>query len=150
MQASASIRRRPFSTIEVVAILIVIVVLTAVVAEVASSARLTLETEAATLSSNLRFAQTRAMAATEAVWSVQITATGYSLLCDGAVSDQPWPNEESATHLYSDGAVQTTAGTGTITYTAWGDPGPDDRTITLSKGTETLSVTVVGVTGFVR
>ncbi len=138
-----------FSLVEIVAILIVLVVLAAVVAGVANTSRLSLETEAAALGSNLRFAQTRAMAATEAVWSVQITEAGYSLLRDGVLADQPWPDETSATHLFPD-TVRATAGTGTITYNAWGNPGTDDWTITLAKGTESLSITVIGVTGFVR
>jgi|APSaa5957512622_1039677.scaffolds.fasta_scaffold241147_1 type II secretory pathway pseudopilin PulG len=135
--------------IEVIAVLAVVGVLAAVGAVAMNSGGADLGTEAAALRSNLRYAQTRAMADTSVVWSVEITETGYSLLCDGVISDRTWPAEDSATHTFPDGSVQASGDLGTITYNSWGNPGADDTVITLTEGTDTVSVTVVAVTGFI-
>jgi len=136
--------------IEVIAVLAVIGILSAVAGVAVNHGGMRLATEAAALRSNLRYAQTRAMADTSAEWSVQITETGYSLLCDGVISDLTWPDEDSATHTFPGASVQASGDLGTIIYNSWGNPGPGDTVITLSEGTETVSITVVAVTGFMR
>ena len=150
VEASGS--HRHFSMVEVVAVLAVIGVLAAVSTVAMNYGWARLPTEAATLRSNLRYAQTRAMADTSVEWSVQITETGYSLLCDGVITDRTWPDEGSATHTFPGASVQASGDLGAITYNSWGNPGPDDTAITLSEseGAETVSITVVAVTGFIR
>ena len=139
----------PFTLIEAVAVFAVLAVLSAVVIGRGFGGRPSLEAETALLRSNLRYAQTRAMSDTASAWSVALTATGYTLQRDGAPSTLPWPGADSPVHVLAPG-VGITAGTGTLAYDPWGNPGPDDRSITLSADGRTSTVTVVGVTGFIQ
>ncbi len=140
---------RPFTLIEAIALFTVLAVLSAVVISRGFGGRPSLEMEAALLRSNLRYAQTRAMSDTGSSWSVAITATGYTLQRDGAASTLPWPGSNSAAHVLAPG-VGITAGTGSLAYDPWGNPGPADRSITLSAAGRTSTVTVAGVTGFIE
>lgn len=130
--------------------ILIIAILSAVVGGGLRHSRPSLVAETALLRANLRYAQSLAMADSGSVWSVEITAVGYALRLDGALAPTFWPGESSATHAFADSTVRVTAGTGTITYDAWGNPGAADRSITLTDGDQISTVTLVGITGFVR
>lgn len=136
--------------VEVVAVILVVAILSAIAVGALRHSRPSLVAEAALLRANLRHAQSRAMADAGSVWSVEVTAVGYALHRDGVLAPTSWPGEISATHAFADSAVRVTAGTGTITYDAWGNPGTADQSIILTDGNQTSTVTLVGITGFVR
>lgn len=143
-------RQRGFTLVEFVAMTLVLAVLSAVVVGALGHIRPSLTAETALLRANLRYAQARAMADSGAAWSVEVTTVGYALHRDGILAPTFWPGESSATHAFADATMRVTAGTGTIVFDAWGNPGAADRAITLTDGDQTTTVTLVGVTGFVR
>jgi type II secretory pathway pseudopilin PulG len=141
--------RSPFTMVEVIAMLTVIAVLSAVVVVSFTRGNHALSLETDLLRANLRYAQTQAMADSGATWSVSVEETQYTLLRDGAPAPQSWPNSTSPVHVL-DPSVRVSAGTGTLPYDAWGNPGTDDWSIVLQQDDQTSTVTVIGTTGFVR
>jgi type II secretory pathway pseudopilin PulG len=135
--------------VEVVAMLTVIAVLSAVVVVSFARGNHALNTETDLLRANLRYAQTQAMADSGAAWSVALSETQYTLLRDGEPAPQSWPGSTSPTHVLNP-TVRISAGTGTLHYNAWGNPGTNDWSIVLQQEDQTSTVTVIGTTGFVR
>jgi type II secretory pathway pseudopilin PulG len=140
---------RRYTLIETIAVLAVVAILAAVVISRGFAGRPSLEMETALLRANLRYAQTRAMSDTASSWSVNITASGYTLWRDGVPTTLSWPGSDSSVHNMAAG-VSITAGTGNLVYDPWGNPGPDDWSITLTEDGRTSTVTVLGTTGFIE
>jgi hypothetical protein len=139
----------PFTVFEFIAVLLLVAILAAVAIGRGMS-HPELPTEEALLGANLRHAQTLAMNATTATWSVVFAADRYTLYEGGATAASYWPNETSAVHVLANGVTFNPVPSPLI-YDSYGNPGPNDITITLTDGSgDTATVTVVGVTGFVR
>lgn len=140
--------RRDYTLMEALAVLVVVGILSAVVVSRGVGPGPALATETALLRTNLRYAQTRAMSDTASSWSVALTGASYTLQRNGIPATVPWSGSTSPVHVLP-AAVAITGGTGTLAYDSWGNPGPNDWTITLSQGGRAATVTVTGVTGFI-
>lgn len=138
-----------FTLIEVIAVLVIIGILAAVAAVKTTATNFNLVAEANNLKVQLRFAQLKALQDDTASWGITINTNSYTLICSDGSRPLPFlPSENSATHLFPT-VVTVTSGTGTIQFDKWGSPGTTDQPITLSDGTNTVSLTIQAHTGFI-
>ena len=138
-----------YTSLEILAIVLVLGVLSAVVVGRAVGSGPSLEVESAELKANLRFVQAQAMADSGSSWSVVFGADRYSLYRDGALASADWPGGGSAIRVLEGVVVQ--AAPASLVFSALGSAGDADQTITLADGKgRTAVVTIVGGTGFVR
>jgi prepilin-type N-terminal cleavage/methylation domain-containing protein len=136
-----------FTLLEVIVALALAAVLAVVLMAGRARTGAEVAAEAAILKGHLRFSQAMAMANNTVVWSVSVGDRAYTLQRDGLPSPMGLPDEDSSTHQLADG-VTISQGGGVITFTEWGDP-VESRTIVLSDGTSTHTVTVLSGTGFI-
>lgn len=145
-----------FTLIEVIAIIVIIGVVAAVViSRMTSTSSFSVVSEAEILKGHLRYAQYRAMSHTE-TWGINFSANGYSLLYNKAATTSKLPNEDSSTHALTSGITITTGAGSAVHFNEWGNPVDDagvlltaDKTITLSDGSATRSITITQNTGFI-
>ena len=141
-----------FTLIEVIAVLVIIAIIAAVAISRSSSTNtISVTSEAATLKTNLRFAQIKALGETTA-WGIQVNSTSYQLIniaAGNVVSPAPinLPAETSNTHTFSSGVTATPL---TIPFDNFGNPGPANISITLTRGSQTAVVNVTKTTGFIQ
>ena len=97
----------------------------------------------------IRYAQEKSMSHSGATnFQIAITGSGYTVTQGGAPLPHPVDGSATYTKIWSDVALDTTV---TIVFDAYGNPGIGaPLTITLSKGSDSDTVTVENVTGFVR
>lgn len=97
----------------------------------------------------IRYAQDKSMNHSGASnYQVAISGTGYTVTQAGAAIPHPVTGAASYSKTWSDITLDTTA---TIVFDAYGNPGlVSAMTITLTKNTDTDSVTIENVTGFTR
>ncbi|MBL1276585.1 MAG: type II secretion system protein [Ectothiorhodospiraceae bacterium] len=97
----------------------------------------------------IRYAQDKSMSHSGAVnYQIDITGTGYTVTQGGVDIVHPIDGTLGYTKTWTDITLDTSA---TIIFNAYGDPGLGSPvTITLSKGSNSDSVTVEDVTGFTR
>ena len=136
-----------FTLIEVIAVLLLTVVLAAVAVPRLMDSGVAVAAEAEVLRAHLRFAQSLAVSANTAGWSVLVAGQSYQLQRNGAASPIHFPGESSATHVLA-GGVNVTGGTGALVFDAQGAPAAT-HVITLSDGTRTETVSVTGFTGLI-
>jgi len=136
-----------FSMIEVIAVLLLTGALAVVAVPRLMDSSVAVAAEAEVMRAHLRFAQSLAVAANTADWSVLIAGQSYQLQRNGAASPIHFPGESSATHVLASG-VTVTGGTGTLGFNALGAPAVT-YVITLSNGTRTETVSVTGFTGLI-
>lgn len=149
VQKSASphiFSRDGFTTIEVIAALLLIAVLAAVVVSrmVDTSADLAAESEI--VKAHLRFVQSRAMNA-DVSWGVRFDGNSYTMLTDGLTSSGVLPNENSSTHTLAVGSVS--ASTNPLLFDEWGSPGTTNITVTVTDGSGSKSFLISKNTGFI-
>lgn len=136
-----NIRRRSFSLVELLSMLIIIAILSAVASTNISSSDIDLVSESDTLVSNLRFAQSMAMKDDENTWGIIFNDTQYELLQNGTSQDVAhFPNSNSKTYIM----IPDITATGSVEFNSWGQPvGGGDVTVTLTKtGVDTSTVTI--------
>jgi len=97
----------------------------------------------------IRYAQEKSMSHSGATnYQIAITGTGYEVSQGGAAIPHPVTGAAAYSKTWSDISLDTTV---TIIFDAYGNPGLGSAlTITLSKGTDSDSVTVENITGFTR
>ena len=97
----------------------------------------------------IRYAQDKSMSHSGATnYQIVITGTGYTVTQGGGAIPHPLDGSASYSKTWSDITLDTTT---TISFDAYGNPGLGaPLTITLSKGSDSDTVTVENVTGFVR
>jgi MSHA pilin protein MshC len=131
-----------FTMIEVIAVLVILGVIAAVaVSKVSSISAYNVFSEAEILKTNLRFAQIKAMGDVSP-WGINIGSSAYTLTPSGT----NLPGESSSTHTFPGGVTATPQ---TITFDTWGSPGAGTLIITLTRGTDTATITVTKNTGFI-
>ncbi len=138
--------RDGFTTIEVIAALLLIAVLAAVVVSrmVDTSADLAAESEV--VKAHLRFVQSRAMNA-DVSWGVRFDGNSYTMLTDGLTSSGLLPNENSSTHTLAVGSVS--ASTNPVLFDEWGSPGITNINVTVADGSGSKSFLISKNTGFI-
>ncbi len=135
-----------FSTIEVIATLLLVGILAVVVAGRMVDTTAELVAESAIVKAHLRFAQSRAMNA-EVPWGIRFDGASYTLLTDGLTSSALLPAESSATHFLQAGSAS--ASINPVVFDQWGSPGTSDITITVSTSSGSKSIMITKDTGFI-
>ena len=140
---------RGFTLIEIVAVLVIILILSAIAVSRSLSTNNELISQTDIVKSHLRFAQLKALQDDLNVWGITFTGGSYSLSCAaGTNSSCPasiqLPSESSGTHTFPTGV---TSGTPTITYDSWGSPVGGAVNITLTQGSQTITLNVAAGTG---
>ncbi len=134
--------------IEVIgAMLIIGIVVAVVVSKTTSTSTYDLVAEFETLKSHMRYAQLRAMSDSD-TWGIRFESGSYTLQQDGTDTSFFLPSENSAAHTFASGVTKS-AGDTTITSDDWGSPGASNKTITLSAGGSSRTITVTKNTGFI-
>jgi len=98
----------------------------------------------------IRYTQEKSMSHSGASnYQIAISGTGYSVTRGGTAITHPLTGVTGYTRTWPDITLDTTA---TIIFDAWGNPSGlgAPLTITLSKGSDSDSVTVENITGFAR
>ncbi len=144
-----------FTTLEVIAVLVVIGILSAIaIFKVASTATYSLAAESEVIKMHLRYAQFRALSDTQK-WGISISgdAKSYTLIYGNvAPFTTPYllPNDSSATHqLPGDIIFALPAAGTTINFDEWGSPGASDIQVKLSSGGGFQQFTLTKNTGFI-
>lgn len=151
-----------FTLIEVVLLMIVIAIVTAIAFNHAYSNRVQLVAQTEVLKTHLRFAQSRAMNANQ-TWGIEIYGDGsdYRLFqYDGTVTQVRLPGEPQDNVdltpkgiVLSPNGVYTFDGRGIPYYDPDGNPPGSAltalKTITLTEGTESKTITITPNTGFI-
>ena len=106
--------------------------------------------EADVLRSHLGYAQSLAMANNVAAWRISFTADRYALERNAgagwAAATNHWPGENSSVYVLPGGVALTPAGS--VEINEWGAPAAT-HVVTLSDGTTSRQVSIVGFTGLV-
>jgi prepilin-type N-terminal cleavage/methylation domain-containing protein len=154
--------RRGFTTIEVIAVLIIIGVLAAViVARYWSTSPYTVRSVAEELKDHLRYAQTRAMNS-NVIWGVNfVSTTQYTIFKDGDTSHTVTPPgvDSNTVSLSSRGASLGGIAAGdVVSFDDWGKPYTNaagttaqsgTRSITVSGGGQTATIQITQNTGYI-
>jgi prepilin-type N-terminal cleavage/methylation domain-containing protein len=135
--------RRGFTTIEVIAVLIILGVLAAViVARYWGTSAYSVQSVAEELKNHLRYAQTRAMNS-NVVWGVNfIDGTHYTIFRDGDTTHTVTPpgSDSTIVNLSGRGVSLGNLGSNIVSFDDWGRPYTDAVAITLQSGTRCLTV----------
>ena len=128
-----------FTTVEIIAVLLLLAVITSVIVSRYSTGTVDAAASADKLKVHLRYTQMRAMNS-DVSWGMSFSGTGYSLIRDmgGSQTVQNLPGE-------SDTSVSLPASvTGSVQFDTWGRPSGLDS---ISLGT--VTVTITPDTGFI-
>ena len=136
-----------FTLVEIIAVLILLGILSAVAVTrfTDNSAELIGETEI--VKGHLRFAQMKAMNASDP-WNINFSSSSYSLEENGAASSANLPGEGSATHTLPSG-ITVSSTINPVSFDNWGSPGATTITVTLTDGSNAASITVTKNTGYI-
>lgn len=151
-----------FTTVEVIAVLIVMAIVTVVVVSLLGDYKADLIAQTGVIKSHLRFAQSRAMNS-NVIWGIEFAGSTYSLYRDkdgdNTVDNDekaPLPAEDTDTVTLPPGI--TVSGAGIVSFDSWGRPFTDvaaqtpqsgERTITISMGSDTNNLKIIPNTGFI-
>lgn len=136
--------------IELVVVLIILAIVASFVAYKPISATNEITVQTDVLKTHLRYAQIRAMNDT-VPWGIYIPNTSsYILYRNNVTASDILPGESAQTHTLPP-VVTITGGVGvTYNFDDWGSPGTTTRTITLSQGSTTSTITIVKNTGYIQ
>jgi len=159
--------QRGFTLIEVIAVLVIIGIIAAVaISRATSTAQATLKSDAEKLKVHLRYAQLRALNSTERAWGVDFSGStnSYRLYyADTSAYYVSFPGEETTVTLPNT-TIAIDGDTGRrVSFDAWGkpyqslqanfaspsNPQTADRTITLSAGGYSETITITKNTGYI-
>ena len=150
-----------FTMIEVVVVLIILGILgTVIAARIFSTSTHELAAQVEVIKAHLRYAQTRAMGFDEVWWGINLnTAATYSLFRNGDTTDTVnLPGEDDPVSLPDGITVSVPVAPFVVSFNNWGKPYTDqdgqtaqgdDRTITISLGGDSESITITANTGFI-
>lgn len=150
MERAHKIRQSGFTLIELIMVIVIMGALSAVAISKFNRSAFDVVAASGELVQAIRYAQDKSMSHSGATnFQIAITSTGYTVSQGGASITHPVDGSAAYTKTWTDIALDTTA---TIIFDAYGSPvglgAP--LTITLSKGSDSDTVTVENVTGFVR
>lgn len=161
-------RQRGFTLIEVVSVLVLLGIISAVViVRGMSTTQTTLKANAETLKVHLRYAQLRALNSSERVWGVHFTGGGafrsYFADSTGTQYVASPGGEGDPVTLQDVDSIATSDGGAQVSFDKWGKPymsfranfdavpSPQaaNRTITLTSGGSTETITITRNTGYI-
>jgi prepilin-type N-terminal cleavage/methylation domain-containing protein len=135
--------RNGFTTIEVIAVLIIIGVIAAVVvAKISDTSSYNVQSVAEELKNHLRYAQNRAMNS-NVIWGVYfISTTQYTIFKDGDSSHTVTPPgaDSNTVDLSGRGVSLGNLGSNIVSFDDWGRPYTDATATTLQTATRCITV----------
>jgi prepilin-type N-terminal cleavage/methylation domain-containing protein len=142
-------RQAGFTLVELIMVIVIMGALSAVAINKFNRNTFDVAAAAGELVQAIRYAQDKSMSHSGATnYQIDINGTGYTVTQGGADITHPVDGSLGYSRSWADITLDTTA---TIIFDAYGNPGMGaPMTITLSKGTDSDSVTVEDVTGFTR
>ncbi len=105
-----------------------------------------LVSEETLLRSQLRYAQSLALANNTDSWGISISSGGYTLQKNSATALLALPGQNSAAYTFSS-KVYVTQGSGVVLFDEFGSPGNAAVSITLSDGVHSRTITLSAETG---
>jgi prepilin-type N-terminal cleavage/methylation domain-containing protein len=147
--------RRGFTTIEVIAVLIIIGVLAAViVARYWGTSSYSVPAVAEEVKNHVRYAQTRAMSS-NVIWGVFfISNTQYTIYRNGNTGSTNWVNppgaDSNTVNLSTRGVTLGVTANDVVSFDDWGRPYTDAAGTTLQSGTRSITVTGGGQTATIQ
>jgi|WetSurMetagenome_2_1015567.scaffolds.fasta_scaffold00812_8 prepilin-type N-terminal cleavage/methylation domain-containing protein len=147
--------RRGFTTIEVIAVLILLGVIAAlVVARLSGTSGYTVQSTAEMLKNHLRHAQARAMSS-NVIWGVFfISNTQYTIYRNGNTGSTNWVNppgaDSNTVNLTTQGVTLGVTANDVVSFDDWGRPYTDAAGNTLQSGTRSITVTGGGQTATIQ
>jgi prepilin-type N-terminal cleavage/methylation domain-containing protein len=137
-----------FTLIETVAVLIILAIISAVAISRVGTNESNLRTELNDLKTALRYAQQMSIASDNTVtFSINVTASGYTLVRTGGSGNQPLlPGEGSSSHSFN--GVSATAGT--FNFNEWGGLATGSATATTltQSGSGSKTINLNSETGY--
>ncbi len=138
--------------IELIAVLVIIGIMAAMaISHATDTSALSVDSEAAILKNDLRFAQIKAMGDIPPdTWGINIGSGSYTLVCTGANCPATVPNlpgDNSPAHSFPKGISATPE---EINFDTWGSPSGSTLSITLTDASSTASISVTPDTGFIQ
>jgi prepilin-type N-terminal cleavage/methylation domain-containing protein len=154
-KTSAAHKDHGFTILEVIAVLIILGIITAIVVNRMSGNVTELLAQTDVIKSHLRYAQSRAMNSNMA-WGIYFNNNSYWLYKNGNIADKvALPGEDSNDIILPSGI---SFGTFIVSFDIWGKPHTDaqaltaqvgTRTITVSDGTQNVSINITQNTGYI-
>ncbi|MEN6422815.1 MAG: type II secretion system protein [Smithella sp.] len=146
-----------FTMIEIISVLVIIAIVTAVViTRMASTKDYDLAAQTEVVKTHLRLAQSRAMNSSQ-IWGINISGnTVYSLFNNGNTANVVRLPSQNADNVTLPAGMTIT--TGIVSFDAWGKPYTDaagtaaqsgERTLTLSKGGDSKTISITQNTGYI-
>ncbi len=141
--------QRDFTMMELVMVIVIMGALSAVAFSRMNSSYFEVAAAAGELVQAIRFTQDKSMSHSGAAnYQIAISSSGYEVTQAGTPVVNPVTGSSPFIQSWSGVSLDTTT---TIVFNAYGDPGlAAPVTITLSKGGDSIAVTVENVTGFAR
>jgi prepilin-type N-terminal cleavage/methylation domain-containing protein len=143
---SCTARSHGFTLVELIVVMLLLTLMALITfrGPVRSSAPLVSEENL--LRSQLRYAQSLALADNTVSWGISISSGGYTLLKNEGPALLALPGQNSATYALRSG-VHVTQGIGVVLFNEFGSPGDTAVSITLSYGVHTRTITLSAETG---
>jgi prepilin-type N-terminal cleavage/methylation domain-containing protein len=138
-----------FTLVELIMVIVIMGALSAVAINKFNRNTFDVAAAAGELVQAVRYAQDKSMSHSgDTNYQIDITSTGYAVTQGGALIAHPVTGTAGYTKTWTDISLSTTA---TIIFNAYGNPGLGaPLAITLSKGSDNVTVVVEDVTGFAR
>lgn len=152
------IEKNGFTLLEAIAVLMIIGILIAIAVARMNPPEYEVLVQKDIISKHLQYAQLKAMS-TNTVWYIAFSANSYSLYeGESPPSLHTFPGQDDSTVQLLSG-VSFSPADSIVSFNAWGQPGADsdadplqtgDRTLTLTKNSDSRSITIVENTGLIQ
>lgn len=147
-----------FTWIELVVVMVILGIISAVVTGSIMSSDTELAARTEVIKTHLRYAQSRSMNS-NTVWYIQFSSNSYSLYKKGDAVPKLLPGGDSPTVTLPGGMSISYGAPDIVSFDGWGKPCIDidaltaqatDRTLTVTDGSGSRTITITKNTGFIQ